>query len=108
MSVSPRLGHLQRDWVFTRPPCLGLSFCVRARFDLRPPSDRLGVPLGGKRPHLFPCQRNQYIFLISQNVFLLISLQLTCGAAFRIYGPIHLWICALFLWLPSSLPEFKS
>ena len=52
-----------------------------ADFDLSPPSDCLAALLGDKWPRSFPWERNRYVFLISQKVFLLISLQLSYGAA---------------------------
>lgn len=76
-------------------------------FDLPPPSDLLAILLGDKQPHLFLSERNQSVFLISQNVSLLISLQLSCGAAFRTSGPFcPVELCSgLPLLSPGSNPD---
>jgi hypothetical protein len=46
------------------------AWASKGDFDLPTPSDPIIILLGDKWPHLFPSERNQYGFLISQNVFL--------------------------------------
>ena len=90
------------------PSRLVCSFVSEGSFDLSPPSDRLVVLLGDKWPQVCSLERNRYVFLISPNVLLLISLQPSSGAAFYLSVPsCPVELCPVPL-SPSSPLKFKS